>query len=232
MGGILDALLGITHHPADGPLWYIRNIFVLSVLFYPFLRRIARKIGVLLPIGVFLLFAVIDLGFDLPDYVREYHLAPYSVTAFCFGIVAREKALAVDFFKRHSRIAIAFGIIVIVAYYVSLGRVPGKMAFVLKNLFILLMFPMWLSSAKFLNWGKGSPWYELITRPAFFVYASHFLCYSVFLHLCAPFVPGGWYRPIVLLGIYFCGGSLLMGCGYLILKKTCPPLFDRLTGSR
>ena len=231
--GIIDALTGITHHPADGPLWYLRNIFIITVLFYPFLRWTARKVGFLLPVFVFLLFAAIGLGFDLPDYVREYHLAPYSAAAFCFGIVAREKELSIEFFKKNSWSAIAFGILVITAYFAFLNRIPGKPAFIFKNLYMLLMFPVWLSLAGFLKWGKESVWYGLITRPAFFIYAAHFLCYSVFLHLCASFVPQGvWFQPIILLAIYFIGGSLLMGCGYLTLKKIFPWLFRLLTGNR
>ena len=231
--GILDALLGITYHPADGPLWYLRNILIISVLFYPFLRCAARKIGILLPIGVFLLLTMIDLGFDLPDYVQRYHLAPYSAAAFCFGVFAREKGFRIDFFKKHSWSAIIIGIFAITAYYTLLNSSAAKMVFIFRNLFMLLMFPVWLSFARFLNWEKESFWYEIITKPAFFIYASHFLCYSVFLHLCASFVPRECgYQPIILLGIYFSGGCLLMGCGYLTLKKTFPLLFRLLTGNR
>ena len=229
--GIINTLFGITHHPADGPLWYLRNLFILCLL-YPLFRCAAKSIGIFLPVGIFLILSAVNFCFEAPVYIRQYYLMPYSTAAYCLGVVAREKNFSIDTFKKNMWLFIAVGFAATVCYFRIKGIVSREIQFVCENLFVISVLPMWMSLARLFDWQKDSLCGRIITLPAFFIYASHFLCYSVFLHLTAMFIPSSSYLLLILLGIYFGGGIVLMGTGYLMLKKLFPRIFCLLTGNR
>lgn len=231
--GIINTLLGITHHPADGPLWYLRNLFLLTVL-YPVIRYVGRKAGWWCPVAIFALLMWLCEYFKLPVYVKNYYLMPYSTTAFCLGIVFREKIIEVSFFQKNILWWIFPGIAAIAGYCImkAFGRLSIVSWSSYHNIICMMALPAWIVIAKYLNFPEGGRFEKYCANPAFFIYAAHFFCYSVFIHLLAPYVPDNRWQLLILLAIYFIGGISLMTAGYLLLKKSVPWLFRLLTGNR
>ena len=230
--GIINTLLGITHHPADGPLWYLRNLFLLTVL-YPVIRYVSKRVGWWSPVVIFVVLAWVCGCFRLPEYVRDYYLMPYSTAAFCSGVVFREKGGSMAVFKRNWRWWIGGVVLAVLGYWaIRKSGFGGGALNVYNNLFCMMVLPAWMGLAKHLDFPEGGKFEKYCERPAFFIYAAHFFCYSVFIHLSAPYIPDGRWQLLILLAIYFVGGISLLMTGYWLLKKSVPALFRLLTGNR
>lgn len=228
--GLLDAVAGVTHHPADGPLWYLRNLFLLAAI-YPLIRTAAKKLGILLPIGIFVFLSVINTVFDFPEYVHTHYLMPYSTTLFVLGVVTREKNWSLDFFKKYAIQCFAFGLGAFLIW--QFFKVGGaKMEILQGNILYILELPLWMAFSRFTTWGKDTFLYKYFTETAFFIYAGHFFCCSIFLHIAAPFIPQTPYQLILLWICYFGGGAIMMICGYWVLSKLFPRFLKVLTGNR
>ena len=226
--GLLNGMIGFAYNPADGPLWYIRALF-LCLLIYPAILRICRlphKSGIIVIALVAIVLAVVYPLWPAPVAV---HFRSYILPSFMLGCFCRIHGVALHDFSRHWILAILCAMI---AYceILHLVDIPVLEVLLERRLLYILLIPIWLALAELLPFKPGSFFYQWVTEPSFFVYATHALCGSLLLRILAPHVMDTPYKLMVLVSIYFLGGGSLVYMLYIGVKRTCPRILGVFTG--
>ncbi|MCQ2377706.1 MAG: acyltransferase [Victivallaceae bacterium] len=225
-GGIADGFFGVTHHPADGPLWYIRSIFCFIVL-YPLLRIGCRgKYGWLCPVGIAAVLAYFQPR--MPLSVHE-HLKPYMLSAFCFGIWFRENKISLHCFESGwpAYAAMALTAVMIAGTFAGVSLCTELAE---RRLDYLFYVPGTLFLLRFLRFGTGSRYDRFFVEPVFFVYAAHALAGTALLRIVGSRISPTSYYLLLLGGLFFFGGGMIVYAGYFALKRFMPVVLDILTG--
>ena len=230
ISGILDTLFGITHNPGDGPLWYIRNLF-FCILLYPMLRCLLKGKSRIWIIAVI----AVGLGLIQP-YLPSWsldHFRSYILPSFCLGVYLRENDYSLHIFDSHG---IFIAILFIFSYAVIFSPVLRSWylpEWILERKLIYLpLLPCWLYLSQFLNFPSDSVADYYLVRPAFFIYASHALLGTMILRIAALYIPESPFQLFVLIGLYIVGGSCLILCSDIFLRRFFPKLYRILNGGR
>lgn len=224
--GIIDGLLGITHHPADGPLWYLRSLFC-CIIFYPAVRYFCRHKS-----SFWLILAIaFTLGYFYPAMslgIAE-HFKPYIFPAFCIGVYLREQKISLHIFENYGAVAV----LIFLLTYISLffNNIWGIGWLIERRLIYLAVIPCWMFSGKFLLFSADGIFSRLFVAHSFFIYAAHALLGTAALRILAPLLPASPVKAL-LLEIGF-----LLSCGLgivaaFILKTYFPVIYSLLTGGR
>lgn len=222
--GIIGAELGIWTRPADGPLWYLRDVFYLS-LCSPFLAVLAQwKKGV----ALLVLFPVFFL---LPLYGVFCPVNSYEVIAFSLGIWMRQQKVSLHFFETKSWVAVT-SLIIFVIGMVHRLPMPYMQLFFDAGGEYLVLIPICLYIMKYLNYDFESWGYQWITKPSFFVFASHALCASFIVRILCPLLPITPINGILFALIYCIGGGTIVYMAYCLLIKKTKKLSTYLIGGR
>lgn len=220
--GVLNGLFGITHHPADGPLWYVRNLF-FCVLLYPFFRCFCKeKNGWMIIVAI-----AVCLGFVYPymaPAVTE-HLKPYIIPAFCFGIYFREHDISLHVFEHYPLVGISALVLSLAVLFHGLNFRPISWM-IERRLIYLLVLPSWMMISKYL--AHSNEFYNFIVRESFYIYASHALFCTAVLKLLAPRVPESPYKLLILSSAFLVVGLGLIFVSGLVLHKLAPKIYSLL----
>lgn len=219
IAGCANAVLGITTGPINGPLWFVRNLFLL-VLLTPLLYRLLKRLGmvVLLLLGL--------LMFCMTDVNPQWH--PYCLFYFAVGLyVSIRKRVGIDAFDRQAWYVIP----VFVAASILHWR-WGSYHAALRYLYFLGAVPFWMACSRWLVFKPASPLARLLLPSTFFVYASHFLFCSMLMHFTAAHLPPTQFMLSILYFVFIVIGGLTCIGAYWTLRHLSPRLCTWYSGGR
>ena len=221
--GITNSLFGITANPADGPMWYIRNLILYTGLQF-FWHWGVRKFSIFFTIGLLVTYCFI---YKYMPYALGRWLIPYGVIAFSLGYYLNYKKHSLFLLARYPLVSL-----VLLVVYLQIDRLKCLDFLQKNNLMPLLIIPFWITAAKFLTYPKESWLYKVFTASAFYVYAMHaFVCTAV-LRLGVKYIPvnsWSWCNAVLL---FFVGGGILIMASYFFMKLVLPKVLAFLNGGR
>ena len=238
LSGVLSKFFNFTMTPIDGPLWFIRDIFVYSLFALPMLW-IMRRGNWRLIIAVMFVWCVIDGYMDACRWtgslLDSWHLTSYVIGA----LIAVHGKDLIHFFKPRvylfvGMIALALFTIWKLPYAVDWGHQYPAWQLVMFKFTTVLYGPVLLCVVSWIPSGRISEWplFKWLNKMAFFAYAGHFLFCSVLLHSFAAKFPGithGSGGVTILYLVFFVGGVVLMSGVYWLGLRLMPrvtKLFD------
>ena len=233
--GALFKILNVFELPIDGPLWFIRTLFLLALispLLYVFMRW-----SKVLTICLCLIWCVAEVYMGYTDALHLV-LPSYGLTCFVIGgVIALSRRNLISFFS--NKIYLITGFVFcflrgIVGIW-DLGR--EELQFSLQLLMVLgaiIEAPVliWLLP-KILDklYGIGGKC-RILKDMSFFAYAGHFLFCSAWLHGVAPFcgaLRGGKFT-ILSCCFIICGMITIMAV-YAVARKVCPRILRLYDGT-
>lgn len=225
--GVVDGLLGITHHPSDGPLWYLRSLFC-CIIFYPLLRYLCKqRLGILI-----ILVLAIGLGMLYPKMspaVAE-HFKPYILPSFCLGIYLRERDISLHVFERCQWAAILIFALVMASLLKLVNFIP--LTWIIEHrLVYLLMIPFWMMLSQILTFSNESFYQRILVPATFFIYASHALFGVAILRLLTSHIPESPFKALILTSAFLILGGGCIFLSNMVLRKI-PYVYMLLTGGR
>ncbi|MDR1324801.1 MAG: acyltransferase [Treponema sp.] len=206
-------------HPLVYQFWFLRDLFVLNLLFV-----IIKKIVDRCPGGTLVLFFILWIG-DIDIYIVStaalffftlgYYIVKYNISykhldnikTFDMIIMYMTTIIIKLFFREHIAIISAINIMVGIMFFIKL-------------------------SYSFINKTKVYKILAWLEQYAFWVYATHGIAIAIIIKLSVKIMPmnGGWllvhYFIVTLLCIF-----ILLGIG-ILFKKIFPKVFSILTGGR
>lgn len=226
-GGVFRKVLSLSESPIDGPLWFIRVLFILSLvspLFWVLMRRGAGR----LIIGC----ALWIVGEWYLGLTERLHLIfpAYAIFCFCLGGVMARSGLELPKVFR-SRLWIILGLVACTIRAIFLipccitGPTLSGFEVLLMQLLIPFEAPALISLVSRVNLVaiQFNPAYIFLQRMSFFVYAGHFFFCSAVLHILAPLLKINFVGKLTLLLIVFViGGVSIMSVVYYAGRKYCP----------
>ena len=236
LSGILSKFI----FPIDGPLWFIRDIFVYSLFALPMLS-ILRRCNWRLIIGVVFAWCVIDGYTDACRWtgslLDSWHLTSYVIGA----LIAVHGKDLIRFFK--PRIYLLVGMIALalftvwkLPYAVDWGHQYPAWQLVMFKLTTVLYGPVllcgvsWIPNERICEW----PLFKWLNKMAFFAYAGHFLFCSVLMHSFAakfPDITHGAGGMTILYMVFFVGGVVLMSGVYWLGLRFVPRVIKVFDGT-
>lgn len=220
---IFGCTLG-TSKPINAPLWYIRDLYLLTLI-APLLWIILRKFKGWALFALFIL-NIFDIGFPFTLF------SPTAIFYFCFGAYfSINNLLFINIFRRYS----------VPSYYITFATLIGTLFLdttpfgdIVFKIFVAFGVISCFSITDYLSVKKKIKELKILTNASFFIYASHTVLITeisnFILWRTMPFTTEFvlllkvFLRPIV--AITFC---LLILFG---LKYYCPKTLKLLTGGR
>lgn len=233
--GALGKVIGLTEHPIDGPLWFLRTLLIFGLL-SPILWWLMRWRRGLLALGLCLVWCVGEVLLGWSAALGKV-VPAYSLVCFVLGgVVAMNGKDIVVFFRRGWWIWV--GLIACAARaWLAIPRQVNQTSWplwasVLMSLLAIAEAPALIALVARLPVERigQSRSYAFLREMSFFAYAGHFLFCSMWLHVVAPLLGGYWPGKFTVLILIFVGcGVPTMAVVYLIAKRFCPKalkLFD------
>lgn len=225
--GILDKTLSFIQPPLDMPLWYLRALFIYTlispIIWYGL--KICKGIFVYIALAIwFVVFSYWGWG----DYLL-YSYPFYSLL--CFVVGAHLSLIQKSPFDLLKSKIVQIGSAIIGVGGIVIGcihfhfwdcfySIYRDIAFILATpcLFIIAFY-LWENVANVRS-------FQFLTESSFFLYAGHFLFCSMLLHAIAPLLNGIEFigKETILVAVFVIGGSVLSLSVYAIAKR----LFGRL----
>jgi fucose 4-O-acetylase-like acetyltransferase len=217
--GCVRSIIGFFPGPIDGPLWFVRNLF-LMVLMTPLLYLLLGRFGV----GVLAVLGLLMLA--LSRLSPQWN--PYCLLYFAAGLyAAMNKRGRMDRYDRHAWYILP-GYLVASILYCWLGDRHT----VLRYVYFLGAVPFWLAASKWLVFRPGSFWERMLQPASFFVYASHFLFCSMLMHFAAAHLPPTRYLLSTLYFVFTGLGGLACLGVFWTLRCVAPTLCAWYSGGR
>lgn len=223
--GILGGILGVWTRPADGPIWYLRDLFYLSILspiFYWFSQKRRRLI----------ILVIILLGYWWAS--QKFILTfchSYELTAFVLGVWMRQAKVSLHYFDNKGWIAIIFFVLFILFASNHVTYLPLLHIYKTGGEYLILI-PTLLYMMKYLSYSMDTRRYIMITKPSFFIFASHALFASMVVRVFCPYFPVTPVNGILFAILYFLGGGMLIYIAYILLIKSNITISKLLMGGR
>lgn len=237
LSGTFSKILSLTVHPIDGPLWFLRTLFILSLvspLFYCIIksnRTIVRYSGLL-----FIMIAYVVCGYMgwINSLLMTYPL--YAITLFYVGglLATSKKDVSLEFKSNLWLLpsVVGLGLMVLVIFSPQNADTPWYATF--NDLGKLLMTPgLFYMVSKFNLGSKAENKYFIFAKDmSFFAYAGHFLFCSMLMHTTAPFLNSMTYGKATLLIFVFClVGVPVMALIYKVGKRVIPHVMKLYDGT-
>jgi hypothetical protein len=207
------------HYPFVGQFWFLRDLFILSILFL-LIKKIIDKLPVF-TFGIFFILWIWDVNiyiintsalffFSLGYYIVKYNISYKHIDNIKFYDILFMYFITIItrlFFSEYIGIIGQINIIVGILFFIKISS-----SFIKNNILY-----------KFLNWLKDY---------AFFVYATHMVVETVLIKLIVLIIPmsDGWLL-VQYFGVSFVTIIFLVVIG-ILLKKTLPKIYGILTGGR
>ena len=217
----LDGWLNVVNPLAqsiDGPLWYVRSVFILAV-FFPLADSLLRISKGFFALFILIAWCVFSHFRDL-EVVLQLSFPAYALVTFFLG--AWMHVHRVDIFKIVNRWSVSLGLVlVLIRYFSRLSESPTY--WLLRNITWTFSFVVILYlGRKVEGWSHrcsaANKVYNMLRECSFFVYASHIIICPILSHTLARVVPlNSVGAPTVLvLGYFILGSALCIGLYYLI----------------
>lgn len=184
--GCVEKVASLTVHPIDGPLWFVRTLFVFA-LFAPVFAWFFRKVPVWALGGVVVLLIGGTALFPQQAEATLMTYPAYALAAFITGGGAATYSFNVfAFFRRFRWPCLAVSLAAMVGLF-AMQEFVGPVHPTVRTVFLLLTIPLFWTVAEPLTRLLSARWIQTWVMPAsFFIYAGHFLFASTLLHLVAP----------------------------------------------
>lgn len=235
--GAFEKILSLTVAPIDGPLWFLRTIFFLSLcspLLWLFLRN---KIGRYLGFVIIVIAYYVCWYFDLHPGMRVTYPMFAITTFYIGGVLAVTKDAYGSFMWFKSKWWFCSCLIGLsICIYVTLlnEKNLSTNTALIGDIGRLLLTPVIFTIFYHLNVDKisSSRTYLFLKEMSFFAYAGHFLFCSMILHTVAPFLNFMTTGKFTLLIFIFCGiGVPVMAGIYWIGRRYFPNFMKLYDGS-
>lgn len=222
--GAFSKVLSLTVAPIDGPLWFLRLVFLLALV-SPILWALMRVGRGVVVIALALVWCVAEAMLALKDTLLL--IAPaYAVASFVLGgVLAVNGKDLVDAFRHRGWIvaglaACLAGALIMVPDMVGKTQQTAGETAVL-SLMRVLEAPVMIAIAARIDVEKiaRSKVYLFFKDMSFFAYAGHFLFCSIWLHALAPFLPGQWPGKLSALIVVFVVFGLATMCIVFSLSR-------------
>lgn len=229
--GAFSKILSLTVGPIDGPLWFLRVLFLFAVaspILWCALR--ARK-----GIPVLVLSVAWCVGESALGLTKALHLTAPAYALVCFllgGVIAENGRDLVDVIGRRWKTWLAIGLAACVVRAVLIMKEIPAGAII--SLLACLEAPVLIAAVSRVNVGRivENRLYITLREMSFFAYAGHFLFCSMWLHTLAPFFPGHWTGKFtILILVFVICGVLTMAAVYWLGKKLCPRVMKVFDGT-
>jgi hypothetical protein len=235
--GAFEKILSLTVAPIDGPLWFLRAIFLLAV-FSPIIWGVMRLsrgiITILLCIAWCLLESFLGFSKEMSHCVPAYAIACFVIG----GVVAMNGKDLIGLFRHYGYIILGVIACLVRAGIMIPAMMNSKELLIMESsacsILSIVEAPVLLSIFARINIDKivNSRLYSIFKEMSFFAYAGHFLFCSMILHSIAPLIKGYWPGKFSLLIImFFCCGILLMMLVYAIGKRLFPRVMKLFDGT-
>ena len=239
LSGALGKIFTLNELPIDGPLWFIRDLFIYAIVSLPILFVIQRVNWRIIAIVV-VLWCAVD-GFlesrnvFVVSTIDSWHVASYLVGAM---LACRGKDLLAFF--RPLRYVVVGSLAMLLfmwlklPYFTDYTHRFSLWELVAFKYCVVLYGPVIYGIIARLPCSHiaETAFFKWFNKMAFFAYAGHFLFCSILMHLFAEryvAVARGHGGVVILSVIFFGGGMALMSCIYGFLLKFFPRtvrLFD------
>lgn len=231
--GAVSKVISFTVHPIDGPLWFLRTLFVFSLLspiMALFLKNKYLSVAfIAIVFGAGLWLASVDLSRYLTMTYPIYALLMFFVG----GMMSNTKHSPTDYFTNGKIFIFAMLALAVTAII----KVTCAGAVVTEACSILLYFLgaiVFFNAISYINIEKlsKSKIYNGLREMSFFAYAGHFLFCSMLLHTVAPYLSFMGAGKQTLLTLLFCfGGTFIMWVIYFGVRKLCPSILKPFDGT-
>lgn len=235
--GAISKILSFSVAPIDGPLWYLRSVFILALV-SPIVwvgMKVWKGALVLVLCAVW---CVMETVFGLTECL---HLTVPAYAIFCFvlgGVLSMHHKNLAEVFKCPGWLVVGVcacttrGWIVITNL---LSHTPATMVETVVISFLsVLEAPALLSLASHFNVERIATGrlYGVFQEMSFFAYAGHFLFCSIWLHALAPMMGGHWPGKFtVLVTIFVVFGMATMMALYYGCRKLFPKAMKVFDGT-
>ena len=218
--GAVTHCLGILSDPLDAPLWYVRSVFCLFLV-YPLFHWMIGGLGV----GVL---AVLMLGWGLWGGVwgmpLDSHLLPYyAPLMYLCGMMLRRSRFKISVLADY-RVALIGGLFILLMQFVGRGFAYSLCL----SGGALLFISAALNLSRYLM--QSSVWHRL-DDCAFFIFAFHFMVCPVLPRLLSRVIDvGGPGALTFLFAVYVLGGLVLCCACWSVGVRFFPRMFRLLNG--
>ena len=236
ISGAVSKVISITVSPIDGPLWFIRAIFLLAC-FSPMMWMIMRRCrgGFIVSLCAVCCFAGPFTGElnPLRTAIPDYALGSFVVG----GVIACKGLDPVIVFHKWKWFVIGLACCLIRAIVmISCKQCGINVPVGVEGVFSalrLLEGAVLLCLVSHIDCGfVKTKVFRFLHEMSFFAYAGHFLFCSIYLHSVAPFLGGSWPGKFTVLIVVFVGcGVLTMACVYRIGRKWFPNVIRIFDGT-
>ena len=235
--GIVDKTCSLVTAPIDGPLWFLRTLFIFTLcspILWLFLRS---KVGRWMGLGGVLIAYPMCYALGLtPEMALTYPL--YALTIFYVGgLMAVTNCFhgAFEWFTTKAWILLPILGALMCGYVVALKESPEScLTALISDLGKLAFTPLLFIAVNQMNVNKISSngLYQYMKEMSFFAYAGHFLFCSMIMHTAAPFLGFMTTGKFTVLVLIFCGvGVPVMAGIYWIGKKYLPRIMKIYDGT-
>ncbi|MCQ2367445.1 MAG: acyltransferase [Kiritimatiellae bacterium] len=228
IGGAISKIASLTVAPIDGPLWFLRVLFLFALVspILWWLMCFARGWALF---GATVVWCVVE---GMLGIAEPLHLTAPAYALSCFvlgGVLARNEKDLVSTFKHWGWFAIGLAACLIRAA-ISIPRLgvhsdTNAAISIILSLLAILEAPALISLVSHIR-TEGvvkSRVYGFLKEMSFFAYAGHFLFCSMWLHTAAPLLSGMGGGKMTLLILIFVGcGIPTMALVYWLGKRICP----------
>lgn len=237
IGGAVSKIASLTVAPIDGPLWFLRVLFLFS-LASPILWWLMRFGRGFVLLGLTVVWCA---GEGVLGLTETLHLTIPAYALACFvagGVVARNGKEIVATFRPWGWFALGLFACLIRAA-IAVPRLcanvePNAAVGMTLSLLAILEAPALISFVSHLpvNRIADNRVYSFFKEMSFFAYAGHFLFCSMWLHTVAPFLAGVGVGKMSLLILIFVGcGVPTMAVVYWLGKRICPKIMKVFDGT-
>ncbi len=224
VSGCVEKVVSLTVHPIDGPLWFVRTLFVFALL-APVWDWVFRKLPAWGLAALLLLLVGATAFFPQQAEALRMTYPIYAIVAFATGGGMASRSIdAVALFQSRRWLFLPLSLAAMVGAFVfqtGFGRLDPTT----ETVATVLTIPLFWTLSGPLTRLFAARWVRTWLAPsAFFIYAGHFLFASTLLHLIAPHLSfeHGKLTVLVLifvgLGIPFCVAAHWVG------RKVAPRL--------
>lgn len=232
--GAIDKIISVNIPPIDGPLWFIRTLFLytlISPLLYYFITR-NKYLGFI----VILIYFTCAYHFGFITKIGMSYPCYALLSFYLGGIVSNRKSIdLIKLFSSPAFLILSLIGLGIIAYAGTQGSIWGSRDVALltevgKFCVLPLLFNIlfWLKTKNKINivtLSKNKQ-YKVLKNMSFFAYASHFLFCSMLVHTVAPSIHMQFFGKETLLILLYCGGGTLII--YIIYKIICRFKFSKI----
>lgn len=237
IGGAVSKIASLTVAPIDGPLWFLRVLFLFALVspILWWLMRFARGLALF---GATVAWCVVE---GMSGIAEPLHLTAPAYALSCFvlgGVLARNEKDLVATFKNWGWFAIGLTACLIRAG-IAIPRLGANsdtsaVISIVLSLLAILEAPALISFVTHVK-TEGvvkSRVYGFLKEMSFFAYAGHFLFCSMWLHTAAPLLSGmGGGKMSLLICIFVGCGIPTMALVYWLGKRICPKIMKVFDGT-